>query len=89
MCLCGIMAAERDDLPVEVRAEVDKFTELNIRWLGEVLALRTTKLPPKAVRRQALAIFAAIEGAQLIARGRNDIAIYDDAIEAYRAAGLL
>src|SRR5690348_362807 len=25
MCLCGIMAAERDQLPAEVRAEVDRF----------------------------------------------------------------
>ena len=43
----------------------------------------------KADQKHALAIFAAIEGAQLVARGRGDITAYDQAIEAYRAAGLI
>jgi hypothetical protein len=39
-------------------------------------------------RRQALAIFSATEDAQLVARGRGDISIFDDTVRAYRAAGL-
>nr|GFD51408.1 hypothetical protein [Tanacetum cinerariifolium] len=39
MCLCGIMAAEYDDLPPEVRAEVDAFTDVNVRWLSDVLSI--------------------------------------------------
>jgi TetR/AcrR family transcriptional repressor of nem operon len=35
-----------------------------------------------------LAIFAAIEGAQLVARGRKDIQACDQIIEAYSATGL-
>jgi TetR/AcrR family transcriptional repressor of nem operon len=31
MCLRGIMTAERDDLPPEVRAEVDRFAEMNVQ----------------------------------------------------------
>jgi TetR/AcrR family transcriptional regulator, transcriptional repressor for nem operon len=89
MCLCGIMAAEHDDLPVEVRAEVDRFTEVNVRWLVKVLSLRKSGANKKAVQRQALAIFAAIEGAQLVARGRGDVAVFDEIIEAFRTAGLL
>lgn len=30
MCLCGIMSAELDDLPAEVRIEVDKFAKMNV-----------------------------------------------------------
>jgi TetR/AcrR family transcriptional repressor of nem operon len=89
MCLCGIMAAERDDLPVEVRTEVDRFTEVNIRWLAKVLSLGKTPAGPKAIQKRALAIFAAIEGAQLVARGRGDVTVFDETIEAYRTAGLL
>jgi TetR/AcrR family transcriptional repressor of nem operon len=87
--LCGIMAAERDDLPVEVRTEVDRFTEVNIRWLAKVLSLGKTPAGPKAIQKRALAIFAAIEGAQLVARGRGDVTVFDETIEAYRTAGLL
>jgi TetR/AcrR family transcriptional repressor of nem operon len=89
MCLCGIMAAEHDDLPVEVRAEVDRFTEVNVRWLVKVLSQGKTGTNTEAVQRKALAIFAAIEGAQLVARGRGDVSVFDQTVEAYRTAGLL
>jgi TetR/AcrR family transcriptional repressor of nem operon len=83
------MAAEHDDLPAEVRAEVDRFTETNIRWLTKVLALRRPGAARKAIQRQAQAVFAAIEGAQLVARGRGDVTVFDEIVEAYRAAGLI
>jgi TetR/AcrR family transcriptional repressor of nem operon len=89
MCLCGIMAAEYDDLPDEVRVEVDGFTDVNVRWLSEVLAVSRPELGKDEQLNQALAIYAAVEGAQLISRGRGDIAVYDNTIETYRRAGLL
>lgn len=89
MCLCGIMAAEYDDLPPEVRLEVDGFTDLNVRWLTEILAVSNPKLNQDMSQNRALAIYAAVEGAQLIARGRGDISVYDKTIETYRAAGLI
>jgi TetR/AcrR family transcriptional repressor of nem operon len=88
MCLVGLMSAEYDDLPVEVRAEVDRFTNVNVKWLTEVLSLRKAKTGKDAIQHQALAIFAAIEGAQLVARGRGEITMFDRAVTAYRAAGL-
>jgi len=69
---------------------VVKFAEMNVRWLVCVLSLRqTARASAAALQRQALAIFAAIEGAQLVARSRGDVSVYDDIVEAYRAAGLL
>ena len=41
------------------------------------------------VEQRARAIFAAVAGAQLIARNRSDIALYGALIDGYRAAGLL
>lgn len=88
MCLCGIMSAERDDLPAEVRVEVDRFTDVNVAWLRNVLSQRTPQADDKTIQQHALAIFAAIEGAQLVARGRGDVAVFDQTVEAYRTAGL-
>ena len=88
MCLVGLMSAEYDDLPTEVRTEVDRFTDVNVKWLIEVLSHRKSKAVQYDIQNHALAIFAAIEGAQLVARGRGDIATYDRAIDAYRASGL-
>jgi TetR/AcrR family transcriptional repressor of nem operon len=89
MCLCGIMSAELDDLPAEVRQEVDGFTRMNVAWLMRVLALAQPKATEKAREDRAVAIFAAIEGAQLVARGSRDITVYDRAIQAYRSTGLI
>jgi len=38
---------------------------------------------------RARAIFAAVAGAQLMARSRSDISLFDSLIESYRVAGLL
>jgi len=87
MCLCGIMSAELDDLPPEVRTEVDKFAEMNVGWIAKVLALARPAGTRQALKEHAMAIFAAIEGAQLVARGCQDIAIYDRTIRTYRRTG--
>ncbi|MDB5362327.1 MAG: transcriptional regulator [Rhodospirillales bacterium] len=90
MCLAGIMAAEHKELPAEVRVEVVKFGEMNVRWLAQVLSPgASTPADARAIERRALAIFAAIEGAQLVSRSRSDISAYDEIVEGYRTAGLL
>ena len=89
MCLCGIMGAEYDALPDAVKAEVRGFADTNVAWLTQVLARLPAPKAPDAIARWGLAIFAAIGGAQLAARSRNDIAAYDQIIEGYAASGLL
>jgi len=88
ICLCSFMAAEYDDLPEQVRAEIKTFADVNVAWLSRMLAAGGA-VEDKAVDQRARAIFAAIAGAQLVARSRADIAVYDTLIEGYRAAGLL
>ncbi|MGY6121589.1 TetR/AcrR family transcriptional regulator (plasmid) [Paraburkholderia strydomiana] len=88
ICLCSFMAAEYDDLPDMVKKEVQRFADVNISWLAKVLvAAGVVKSEESAGR--ARAIYAAISGAQLMARGRADIAAYDSLVEDYRKAGLL
>ena len=88
MCLAGMLAAERNELPEDVRAEVVRWGEMNERWLVGVLASGDAENADHLWAR-ATAIFAAVSGAQMIAHGRNEIAAYDDVIAAYRGSGLL
>ena len=88
ICLCSFMAAETDDLPDVVKAEVRAFADVNIAWLAKVLCAAGVVTSEESEPR-ARAIFAAIAGAQLIARSRSDISVYDALIESYRKAGLL
>ncbi|WP_024575373.1 MULTISPECIES: TetR/AcrR family transcriptional regulator [unclassified Afipia] len=88
MCLCSFMAAEYDDLPEAVRKEIQTFTDVNVAWLNRVLSAAGVARANESEQR-ARAIFAAIAGAQLIARSCSEISVYDALIDSYRAAGLL
>ncbi|CAB3746246.1 TetR/AcrR family transcriptional regulator [Paraburkholderia humisilvae] len=88
MCLASFMTAEYDDLPEVVKKEVQTFADVNIAWLGKVLSAAGI-VGPREARKRARSIFSAIVGAQLMARGRSDIALFDALIDGYRASGLL
>ena len=88
MCLCSFMAAEHDDLPEAVKKEVQTFADVNVAWLSRVLSAAALVSSEESEQR-ARAIFAAVAGAQLIARSRSDISLYDALIDSYRVAGLL
>jgi TetR/AcrR family transcriptional regulator, transcriptional repressor for nem operon len=88
MCLCSFMAAEYDDLPEAVKKEVQTFADVNVAWLSRMLAAAAVVNSGESEQR-ARAIFAAVAGAQLMARSRSDISLYDALIDSYRATGLL
>lgn len=88
MCLCSFMAAEYDDLPEAVKREVLAFADVNVAWLSRLLSAAAV-VNARESEQRARAIFAAVAGAQLIARSHSDIALYDSLIDGYRAAGLL
>jgi len=88
MCLCSFMAAEYDDLPEAVKKEVQTFADVNVAWLSKVLTAAAVVNSGESEQR-ARAIFAAVAGAQLMARSRSDISLFDSLIESYRVAGLL
>jgi TetR/AcrR family transcriptional repressor of nem operon len=88
MCLCSFMAAEYDDLPEAVREEVRTFADVNVAWLSKVLSAGAVVDSVESEQR-ARAIFASVAGAQLMARSRSDISLFDSLIDSYRLAGLL
>src|SRR5246127_3456884 len=88
ICLCSFMSAQFDDLPDSVKKEVQAFTDVNIAWLKKML-ISAKVVGPREAERRARAIYSGIAGAQLMARSRADITLYDSLIEGYRTAGLL
>jgi TetR/AcrR family transcriptional regulator, transcriptional repressor for nem operon len=88
ICLCTFMSAQFDDLPDTVRAEIQIFADVNVAWLKKVLIAAKVASPREAEKR-GRAIYSGIVGAQLMARSRADIALYDSLIESYRTVGLL
>lgn len=89
MCMCGYMAAEHDDLPESVQIEVLNFADLNVAWIAQVLTAHDPDDASLATGRHARAIFAAIGGAQLAARSRGDIKVFDEIVESYRVTGFI
>jgi TetR/AcrR family transcriptional repressor of nem operon len=88
MCLCSFMAAEYDDLPEAVKKEVQTFADVSVAWLSKVLSAAAVVNSGES-EQWACAIFAAVAGAQLMARSRSDISLFDSLIDSYRVAGLL
>jgi TetR/AcrR family transcriptional regulator, transcriptional repressor for nem operon len=88
ICLASFMGAEYDDLPARVKKEVQTFADVNVVWLSKVLSAAHV-VDSEHSERRARAIFAAVAGAQLVARSRSDISLFDELIESYRMVGLL
>lgn len=88
ICLSSFMAAEYDEIPQAVLREVQTFADINVTWISRQLRAGGVTSPAESESR-ARAIYAAIAGAQIIARSRSDVGLFDLLIESYRAAGLL
>lgn len=87
ICLCSFMAAEFDDLPDIVKTEVQTFADVNVAWLTRTLA--AAQGTEAGSEDRARAIFAAVAGAQLMARSRADIALFDALVANYIGLGLI
>ncbi|MBV6754005.1 TetR/AcrR family transcriptional regulator [Pseudomonas chlororaphis] len=88
LCLSSFMAAEYQDLPEEVKGEVLTFADINVAWLAKVLS-DSGLVSAEVCERRARAIYTAVAGAQLIARTRFDIGLFDELVQSYREAGLI
>ncbi|WP_312757371.1 TetR/AcrR family transcriptional regulator [Pantoea brenneri] len=88
LCMGSFMSAEYDDLPEAVKTEVQHFADVNIAWLAARLQ-ETGMTDVEQSQARARAIFAAVAGAQLLARSRSDISLFDALITDYQVAGLL
>lgn len=88
LCLGSFVGAETDNLPPAMVEEIQTFAQVNIAWLSQLLVAAHCCDAADSDER-AHAIFSAVAGAQLIARSRSDIALFDSLIQAYRLYGPL
>jgi TetR/AcrR family transcriptional repressor of nem operon len=82
MCLCGMLAAEYETLPPDMRREISAFFDLNTAWLCRVLeqGLREGTLAfAGPVDDAAAMLLGGLEGAMLICR-------LDGHVDRFRAA---
>ncbi|WGS50464.1 TetR/AcrR family transcriptional regulator [Paraburkholderia sp. D15] len=72
LCVCGILGAESESLPEEIRGEIHRFFEINIVWLSAViekgLSAGTLK-SSRSASELAGALLALLEGSMLVGRG--------------------
>lgn len=75
MCLCGMLAAEYQTLPDDMREAVLRFFDINEKWLERVLrdGKRAGTLHPRgSMRNAARVVISTLEGAMLVARLHGD-----------------
>jgi TetR/AcrR family transcriptional repressor of nem operon len=73
MCLCGLLAAERDALPPSVDAAVAGYFRMILDYLRGALGNDESRGTPEAV-------LAGLEGALILARSLSDIAVFERAL---------
>jgi TetR/AcrR family transcriptional repressor of nem operon len=89
-CLCGVLAAEFPDLPRPVQTALQAFFEDNTEWLEAVLEERRNPSDGErrkiSARQLAQMVLATLQGAMLMARAQNNVAVFDAAAGAAIAA---
>jgi TetR/AcrR family transcriptional regulator, transcriptional repressor for nem operon len=84
MCLCGMLAAEYDTLPEQMRASVVAFFDYNHVWLSRVLengrAIDEIHFIGSADH-AARSVVASLEGAMLVSRPYHDTTMIDSVTE--------
>ncbi len=90
MCLGGMMSAEVSALPPIAQQRLEDFAEAHREFLRTALMKKHKRMPLDKLSARASAIYAAMEGAQLIARGLGgNVKVFDEIVETYRSTGLL
>ena len=80
MCMCGILAAEYQTLPEQMRTAVIRFFDENHYWLVEVLAqgrADKTLTVTGSIDETAQSILGTLEGAMLVARPYGDMSRFE------------
>ncbi|MEM7327853.1 MAG: TetR/AcrR family transcriptional regulator [Pseudomonadota bacterium] len=83
VCLCVSLSASRDSLSSEMLDRLNRFHEDSVAWLTQLFdrAAQDKSIANLApADREANAALALVEGAQLLARARKDVAPFDQAL---------
>lgn len=91
LCLFLVFGTELSILPEAVRAEVKQFFAIVFDWLAELLRRFPEYAPSSGrdARQGALAIVAALNGAQICTRVTGDRSIFNVIVEQNYASGII
>lgn len=88
VCLCVALSAGRDSLSADILDQLNQFHSQSIDWLTQVFerATQDSTISGCALPiEDATATLALVEGAQLLARARKDVSLFDQALAALSA----
>jgi TetR/AcrR family transcriptional repressor of nem operon len=87
LCLCGMLAAEYQTLPKQMRDAVLQFFDKNEVWLAKVLEDGREALSYSGTATEtARMLLSGLEGAMLVARPYDDVARFKSAADALIAS---
>lgn len=81
MTVCTMLAAEINNLPEEIRAEMAQFYALNLGWIKA--RLQQLGLSDTAASEKARQLFALLQGALMGAKGQGDSGYFDVVMAAF------
>jgi TetR/AcrR family transcriptional repressor of nem operon len=80
MCLCGLLGAESEALPLKVKEETRRFFERNIAWI-EKAYLSLINVNESDAKSYAIRLVSLLEGAMLISKTLDSDDFFDIAIK--------
>ena len=78
MCLCGVLAAERQQFSDKLKSAIDAFFEENLAWL--LRALDAMNFDGDR-RKKAIQLLSLFEGAQLVRNATDENFAFEDLID--------
>jgi len=76
MCLCGLLGAQSDALPEQVKSEIKRFFELNINWLQQTY-IEEKGMTVATAKAKAMQLLASLEGMMILAKVLDDKTAFD------------
>ncbi|MBA6341572.1 TetR/AcrR family transcriptional regulator [Colwellia sp. MB02u-10] len=77
MCLCGLLGAQLDALPEQVKSEIKRFFELNINWLQQRY-IEEKDMTAASAKAKAIQLLASLEGMMILSKVLDDKTAFDN-----------
>lgn len=86
VCLCVAMSAGKYSFDAKTISELDAFQDMALNWLTDMFATNDGTIDAvKEPKQEAQALFALVEGAQLVARSHSDVSRFTQATALFAA----
>ena len=80
MCLCGVLAAQSEDLPNRVKKEAIRFFQLSTKWLTDVFNEMLPSEKKREAKSNATYVIASLEGALILSQVLGNTSSFDTVV---------